>query len=101
MNRKIIFATVCLIVHCLVSGAFAEDKNGVRVIVTKKTLDRADGKAGYMQEIDRTMALKTAVKNISRADLPDGKITSVVLIRRWATETGSVERYTKEVKLDP
>ena len=101
MNTRLLAAATCLLVHCLTPRALAEDKDGVRVLVTKKTLDRADGKPGYTQEIDRTMALKAAVKNISREDRPEGKISSVVLIRRWATETGSVERYTKEVKLDP
>lgn len=101
MNPKTLFITVCFFVHCLIAGALAEDKNGFRLLVTKKTLDRADGKAGYTQEIDRTMALKAAVKNVSREDLPDGKISSVVLIRRWATESGSMDRYTKEVKLGP
>ena len=82
--------------------ALAEDKNGIRVMVTKKTVDRADGKAGgYTREIDRSMALKAAIKNVSTKDLPEGKIGCIILVRRWATETGATDRYTKELKLDP
>ncbi|MDQ3622127.1 MAG: hypothetical protein M3463_06520, partial [Verrucomicrobiota bacterium] len=86
----------------LAATASAEDKNGLRLTVTKKTLDRADGKPGYSREIDRTMALKATFKNISSKDLAEGAIHCVILIRRWGlSETGSVERYTKQLKLDP
>ena len=80
----------------------AEDKNGLRLLVTKKTLDRADGKPGYTREIDRTMALKATFKNISTKDLAEGKVECEILVRRWAlSETGTTERYKKEIKLDP
>ena len=80
----------------------AEDKNGIRLLVTKKTLDRADGKGGgYTREIDRSMALKATFKNISNKELPEGKVECVILVRRWVSETGSTERYKKELKLDP
>jgi hypothetical protein len=78
----------------------AEDKNGLRVSVTKKTLDRADGAPGYTREVDRTMALKAVVKNISMKPLPEGTIDCVILIKRWgSSETGSLERYTKTLPL--
>jgi hypothetical protein len=101
MHPRTLLIAALIVVQFLTLGVQAEDTNGLRLLVTKKTLDRADGKPGYMKEIDRTMALKGQIKNISNQDLPDGKISSVVLIRRWTTETGSVERYAKEVKLDP
>jgi hypothetical protein len=94
-------------IHTLIAAALlfalpalAEDKGGLRVMVTKKTVDRADGKPGYTREIDRSMAMKATVKNISNKDLPEGKIGCVILVRRWTTETGATERYTKELKLD-
>ena len=101
MNPRTLLVAALFVVQFLTLRALAEDKNGLRLLVSKKTLDRADGKAGYTKEIDRTMALKAQIKNISNQDLPDGKISGVVLIRRWATETGSVDRYSKEIKLDP
>src|SRR5688572_27117986 len=83
------------------SSCLAEDKNGLRVLITKKTLDRGDGRPGYMREVSRTMALKATFKNISMKDLAEGKVECVILVRRWTSETGSTERYTKELKLDP
>jgi hypothetical protein len=78
----------------------AEDKGGLRVNVTKKTLDRADGGASYMREIDRTMALKAVVKNISMKEMPEGTIDCVILIKRWGmSESGTLERYTKSLPI--
>lgn len=94
---SLILATVLVSVP-----GMAEDKNGLRLNVTKKTLDRADGKPGYTREIDRTMAMKAFFKNLTMKDLPEGKIECIILVRRWGvSETGSTERYTKELKLDP
>jgi hypothetical protein len=101
MNIAFFRLVVAVSLVGLSSSGMAEDKNGIRLMVTKKTLDRADGKPGYSREIDRTMALKAALKNISTKDLGEGKIECIILVRRWATETGSTERYTKELKLDP
>lgn len=82
--------------------ALAEDKNGVRLNITKKTLDRADGKPGYMREIDRTMAFKAFFKNLTMKDMVEGNLECVILVRRWgSSETGSTERYSKQLKLEP
>ena len=82
------------------SAVHAEDKNGLRVSITKKTLDRADGAASHTREIDRTMALKATVKNISMKEMPEGTIECVILIKRWGmSESGSLERYSKSLPL--
>ena len=95
-------AVTALSCSCLLATSLAEDKNGLRVLVAKKTLDRADGRPSSMREIDRTMALKATVKNISSKDRPEGMIHCIILIRRWAlSEAGSIERHTKELKLEP
>jgi hypothetical protein len=101
MNIALFSGIVAVSLLGFLTSGLAEDKNGIRLLVTKKTLDRADGKAGYTREIDRTMALKATVKNISRKDAGEGKIQCIILVRRWATETGSTERYTTELKLAP
>ncbi len=101
MNIPFLPAIVAVTLWALSTSGLAEDKNGIRVLVTKKTLDRADGRPGYSREIARTMALKATFKNISMKDLGEGKIECVILVRRWTTETGSTERYTKELKLEP
>ncbi|MDQ3621792.1 MAG: hypothetical protein M3463_04785 [Verrucomicrobiota bacterium] len=94
---------VLVIASAVPLPASAEDKNGLRLSVTKKTLDRADGRpANYMRQVDRTMALKAQLKNISAKDIAEGKIHCAILIRRWGmSETGTVERHTKELKLEP
>ena len=57
------------------SSAPAEDRDGLRILVTKKTLDRSDGApSSYSREINRTMALKAVFKNISTKDKPAGKV---------------------------
>jgi hypothetical protein len=79
----------------------AEDKNGLRLNVSKKTLDRADNPKGSMgREIDRTMGLKATIKNLSSKELAEGTIECVILIKRWSlSDASSIERYTKSLKL--
>ncbi|HEX8311027.1 MAG TPA: hypothetical protein VF614_06910 [Chthoniobacteraceae bacterium] len=91
-------ATLLALLLLLNHAATAEDKGGLRVSVTKKTLDRADGGSSYMREIERTMALKAVVKNISMREMPEGTIDCVILIKRWGlSETGTLERYSKSL----
>ncbi len=96
-----IFLPLIVVTLLLSIPVLAEDKNGLRVMVTKKTVDRADGKPGsFMREVDRSMALKATFKNITNKDLPAGKISCVILVRRWTSETGATNRYTNELTLD-
>lgn len=104
-SRNVPVGAILVALHIFACIASAEDKNGIRLEVTKKTLDRADGQPTYYsyQAIDRTMAIKATVRNVAMGkDLPEGKITCVVLLRSWiSSETGSLLRYAKEVKLEP
>ena len=95
-------ARILVLLLFAAANLHAEDKNGLRLNVTKKTLDRADNPKGtFGREIDRTMALKATVKNLSNRELTEGTIDCVILIRRWgASDASSVERYTKTLKLD-
>ncbi len=65
-------------------SARAEEKNGLMVTVTKKTLDRADSRAGYYtsQRIDRTQGLKVTIKNASFKEMPAGEVEWTLLVRR-------------------
>ena len=96
---------VATVSHLLAFVASAEDKNSLRLTVAKRTIERADGKpsAYSYQTVDRTMSLKASIQNIAMGkDLPEGKITCVVLIRSWlSSETGSITRYSSETKLEP
>ena len=92
-----------LFLSCVAVAAFGEDKNGLRLLVTKKTLNRADGAGGsYTREVNRSMALKAFFKNISNKDLSGAKVECAILIRRWGlSETGAVQRYAKAIELVP
>ncbi len=71
--------TLCLTVR-------AEEKNGVSLNVSKTTLDRADqrpGAFGYSTRIDRTEALKVAIKNTSFKPMPEGEVQWEILVRKY------------------
>jgi hypothetical protein len=73
-----------------------EEKNGLRITVAKKTLDRNDRRPGsytYSSDrIDRTQALKVTIKNISFKDMPEGEVKWTVLVKKYYG--GSTDGYT-------
>ena len=76
----------------------AEERNGLSVTVTKKTLDRADRtNAYYSDRIDRTQALKVAVKNATFKEMPEGDVEWIILVRQYATTT--IHKHTGKEKL--
>lgn len=79
MNMR--FVAVMLLAFTL--SAQAEEKNGIRVDVTKKTVERNDGPPSHAREIGRTMTLGVTIKNVSFADQPAGEVGWIVLVRRW------------------
>ena len=94
------YLPVLLALALFASPALAEDKGGIRLNVVKKTLDRADGKPSYMREVDRSMALKATIKNLTSKEMPEATLDCVILIQRWGlSETGATERYKKTHKL--
>jgi hypothetical protein len=84
-----------LFLACLPYAAVAEDRDGLRVSVVKKTIDRNDGRPSPYRDIDRLMGLSLTMRNISMKDMPAGSLTYTILVRRWAIdEAGKIERYT-------
>ncbi len=79
----------------------AEEKNGVRVDVTKKTLERNDGRSGYTREIGRIMTVHATVKNTSFNDWPEGtSLEWFVVVQRWNLgETENLELNSGTEKL--
>jgi hypothetical protein len=86
---------VVMLGACLLDAAVAEDKDGLRVSVVKKTIDRNDARPSTYREIDRLMGLNLTMRNISMKDMPAGSLTYTILVRRWAIdEAGKIERFT-------
>ncbi len=81
--------------------ALAEEKDGVRVDVTKKTLERNDGRPGYARDIGRIMALHVVVKNTSFNDWPEGTTLEwFAVVQRWNLgETENLELNSGTEKL--
>lgn len=93
---------VWLVVALLTAGApraGAEEKNGLALSVSRKTLDRADTRStfyGY-DRIDRTQGLKATIKNTSFKLMPEGEVEWTLLVRRYNSTT--VEGFTGTEKL--
>ena len=79
--------------------AHGEEKNGLQVSVTKKTLDRADTRANYYyyDRIDRTQGLKVTIKNTTFRPMPEGEIDWTIIVRRYLS--GTPEGFTGTEKL--
>ena len=65
----------------------AEEKNGISLSVTKKTLDRNDTRTSYYyaDRIDRTQGLKAIIRNTTFKALPEGEVKWTILIRSYSS----------------
>ena len=79
--------------------ASAEEKNGIQLTVSKKTIDRSDDRGNYYytDRIDRTQGLKALVKNISFKEKPEGELEWTILVRKYYSST--IEKHTGTEKL--
>ncbi len=94
------FLALLLLAVC---PARAEEKGGLLVDVQKKVLSRNDQttpRGVGNVNVSRTLSLKVDLKNVSMRDMPETKISYIVLIQRWGSETGNIERYVGEAKME-
>jgi hypothetical protein len=78
--------------------ARAEEKNGLSVTISKKTLDRADQRSGYYYDrIDRTQGLRVTIKNATFKEMPEGELEWTILVRQYSST--SIEKHTGKEKL--
>ncbi len=66
----------------------AEDKNGVSLTVSKKTLDRNDTRASSYysgDRIDRTQGLKATIRNTSIKAQPEGEVKWTIIVRGYSS----------------
>jgi hypothetical protein len=77
----------------------AEEKNGIQLTVTRKTLERADSRTGYYyaDRIDRTQGLRVVAKNVSFKPMPAGEIDWTILVRKYYSS--AIESYSGKEKL--
>lgn len=60
--------------------AAAEEKNGLRVEVSKRTLNRADRtSSAYYTQYDRTQGYKVTIKNTSLKPMPEGEVSWTIV----------------------
>ncbi len=65
-----------------------EEKNGVSLTVSKKTLDRNDTRAPYYysgDRIDRTQGLKATIRNTSSKAQPEGEVKWTIIVRGYSS----------------
>lgn len=95
--RSILRLFTIAAIACALSagGVRAEEKNGLLVSVTKKTLERNDGRTVSSTRVDRTQGLNVSIKNTSIKDFPVGEVQWTLVVRKYS---GGLERYSgKEV----
>ena len=88
----------------LVAGSFAMEREGLRVdVVPKMLVDKSltPNTMATTTPVDEEMSLKATIKNVSMKDVPESTIDYVVLVQRWATETGAYSSYKGTQKLQP
>lgn len=98
---KNLLATAAALVLTLTSVpmASAEEKNGLMVNVTKRTLSRSDRRDSiYYTLYNRTQGYKMAIKNTSLRPMPEAEVTWTILVRK-ANYSDRTEKYTGTEKL--
>jgi hypothetical protein len=102
-NRNWLLFICALGLFCSIIPASAEEKGGLLVDIQKKVLLRGDRNTVNgvgSTEVDRTLSLKMDVKNVTMRNMEEAKVTYTVLLQRWGTESGSIERFAGQAKLE-
>ncbi len=91
---------VSLLITLLAFEAGAEERNGLLVNVSKRTLNRADRRdTVYYTQYDRTQGYKVTIKNTSLKALPEGEVNWTILVLKPVS--GTTEKYVGTEKLKP
>jgi hypothetical protein len=91
---------VSLLTTLLAFEAGAEERNGLLVNVSKRTLNRADRRdTVYYTQYDRTQGYKVTIKNTSLKALPEGEVNWTILVLKPVS--GTTEKYVGTEKLKP
>ena len=97
--KAILFAAAILFATPFSFVASAQEKNGVKVSVTKRTLNRSDRRDSlYYTRYDRTQGYKLNIKNTSFKPLPEGEVNWTILVRK-AAYANRTEKFVGTEKL--
>ena len=92
----VLFFTAAAVTH-------ADERGGLLVDVQKKVVSRGDQttpRGVGSSNVDRTLSLKLDIKNNAMREMPEAKIEYIVLIQRWGSETGNIERFQGAAKAE-
>lgn len=80
--------------------SIAEEANGLRLNVQKTTLerDRDNDAFGAWDQVEKSLGLRVAGKNVSFKDKPEGTIEFAVVVKRWGQQTETLEKYAGSEK---
>jgi hypothetical protein len=99
MKNLLRLAAVLLMTLGFALTAQAEEKNGLSVSVTKRTLNRSDRRDSfYYTRYDRTQGYKVTIRNTSLKPLPEGEVNWTILVRKMAY-TNRTEKFVGTEKL--
>lgn len=99
MKNLLTAATALVLTATAVPMASAEEKNGLMVNVTKRTLSRSDRRESASYTLyNRTQGYKMSVKNTSLKAMPEAEVTWTILVRK-AEYSDRTEKYTGTEKV--
>jgi hypothetical protein len=97
--KRILQSAVALLFLALLPSAPAEEKNGLQVNVTKRTLNRSDRRDSfYYARYDRTQGFKLAIKGTAPRPFPEGEVNWTIVVKKLYYND-RVEKYTGTEKL--
>jgi hypothetical protein len=98
--NKLLQSTAVALSILMLAQVSAEERNGLLVNVTKRTLDRSDRRDYYGgTRIARTQGVRMVARNTSLRQFGEGEITWTLLVRR--TSEGTTEKYVGKQPLKP
>ncbi|HEX8312197.1 MAG TPA: hypothetical protein VF614_12815, partial [Chthoniobacteraceae bacterium] len=78
------------------ADGFAEEANGLRVLVQKTTLEREKDRDAFYQwdKVDKALALRVSAKNISFKEMEEGTVSYTVIVKRWGYTPIKYDRHS-------
>ena len=90
--KGILYLAFAGLLFATVPEGGAEEKNGLQVNVTKRTLNRSDRRDSiYYTRYDRTQGYKVAVKGTAPRPFPEGEVSWTILVTK--AFGGNIEKY--------
>lgn len=97
---KTILSAVAVLISLGLSS-LAEEANGLRVTAQKTLLEKNKDRdnSAYWDTVDKAIGLKVNARNVSLADMPEGTVDYIVIVKRWGYSPDKLESFTGSEKL--